>query len=52
MDGVLCYSGYILPVDGDASKALVFSIMTNNTTATPAEVRSQIMKLVSALVQN
>ncbi len=49
MDGVLCYSGYILPANGAPEDAVVFSIMTNNTVASPSEVRLLIMNLISRL---
>ena len=42
MNGVLCYSGYILPSDGasDAGANVIFvSIMTNNCSASAAKVR-------------
>ncbi len=47
MDGILCYSGYILGDDG--KPATSFSIFTNNTTATQAEVRSALVRLLLAL---
>ena len=37
MDGVLCYSGYIL--DENGAPAYTFSILTNNATAPAREVR-------------
>ena len=30
MTGVRCFSGYILPSDGDSGKMIAFSLMTNN----------------------
>ena len=32
MTGVKCFSGYVIPADGDISGAAVFSIMINNST--------------------
>lgn len=55
MNGVLCYSGYILPASASvAGKVLpedtvVFSIMTNNIVDNPAAVRSFIDSLLSML---
>lgn len=49
MNGILCYSGYILPQDGDLSRAVVFSILTNNTTASSWAVSPQIDKIIEAL---
>lgn len=58
MNGVLCYSGYILP-SADSSSAssgsalsddtVVFSIMTNNIVDNPAEVRRFIDTLLNLL---
>ena len=30
MNGVRCFSGYILPSDGDTRKTIAFSLMVNN----------------------
>ena len=49
MNGILCYSGYILPADGDLSHAVVFSILTNNCTASSWAVSPQIDKIIEAL---
>lgn len=49
MNGILCYSGYILPRDGDLSHAVVFSILTNNCTASSWAVSPQIDKIIEAL---
>ena len=49
MDGVLCYSGYILPSDGNAGNVIVFSIMTNNCTAPAASVRAALSRAVALL---
>ena len=49
MDGVLCYSGYILSEDGTPS--VTFSILTNNTTAKVADVRTVIVRIIDFLAQ-
>ena len=49
MDGVLCYSGYILADDG--APAVTLSIMTNHTTAAPAEVRRVLARLLKLLME-
>lgn len=49
MDGVLCYSGYILPSDPSSDNIITFSVMTNNCEARVSTVRSCIMQIVSAL---
>ena len=48
MDGVLCYSGYILGTDGQP--AVTLSILTNNTTAPQAEVRAVLARLLKLLL--
>jgi len=52
MDGVLCYSGYILPPAGKPGKPVVFSLMTNNCSAPYREVRARLMEIISALVKS
>ena len=49
MDGVLCYSGYILGADGLPQVTL--SIMTNNAIAKPAEVRAVLARLLKLLME-
>lgn len=49
MDGVLCYSGYILAPDG--TPQITLSIMTNNATATPREVRAVLAHLLKLLME-
>ena len=49
MDGVLCYSGYILDAEGNPS--VTFSILTNNTTAKVADVRAVLVRIISLLAQ-
>lgn len=56
MDGVLCYSGYIMPagyVPGQPvpKEAIVFSILTNNCVAPVSEVRSSIMDIITFLAE-
>jgi len=49
MEGVLCYSGYILDAEGNPS--VTFSILTNNTTAKVADVRAVLVRIISLLAQ-
>jgi len=49
MDGVLCYSGYILAPDG--TPAVTLSIMTNHTTAKASEVRMVLARLLKLLME-
>ena len=49
MEGVLCYSGYILDEEGQPQA--VFSFLTNHTTAPTKEVRAALARLLMLLVQ-
>ena len=48
MNGVRCYSGYILPADVN-SETIVFSIMTNNCTSPTWKVRPLLDKIMVTL---
>lgn len=48
MDGVLCYSGYIL--DRSGTPQYCFSLLTNNATAPAGEVRPVLMGIVEFLL--
>ena len=53
MNGVRCYSGYILPSAADnPDDILVFSIMTNNCTSPTWKVRPLLDRIMTALAQN
>ena len=49
MNGVLCFSGYILSPDGDRSKTITFSILTNNVTAPSYAVGSILDEIIVSL---
>lgn len=49
MNGIYCYSGYILSADGDPSKMIVFSVLTNNVTASSWAVLPSIDAIIMAL---
>ena len=52
MDGVLCYSGYILPPDCSTDGGVItFSILTNNCTADFYVVREAITHILELLAQ-
>lgn len=51
MNGVRCYSGYILPSDGDPSHMIVFSVMTNNVTAGTAAVSGALQTLIASYAE-
>lgn len=46
MDGVLCYSGYIMPASDRKEDVIVFSIMTNNCPDSEAPVRAFVNELI------
>lgn len=48
MNGVRCYSGYILPSTADG-ETIVFSIMTNNCTSPTWKVRPLLDKIMAAI---
>ena len=56
MNGVRCYSGYILPsiksggqADGLPADTIVFSILVNNCTSSTAQVRNLMDRMMAAL---
>ena len=49
MNGVRCYSGYIIPTEGCKDETIVFSIMVNNSTAPTWKVRQLLDKIMAAL---
>ena len=49
MNGVRCYSGYILPSDGREENIIVFSFLTNNTVVAASRMNFIIDKTVSLL---
>lgn len=51
MNGVLCYSGYILPSDGKPENTIVFSLLTNNGTAALSRVRAELEKIILFLAE-
>ena len=54
MNGVLCYSGYLLPRGGSSSaeaNVIAFSILTNNSSAGAAKVRPILEELIRLLAE-
>lgn len=49
MNGVLCYSGYILPAEGSDSQTIVFSILTNNVSGPVRTVAAIIDDILISL---
>lgn len=48
MEGTLCYSGYIL--DEEGKPAVIFSLMANNTTERPSQVRAVLTRAIALLM--
>ena len=49
LGGVRCFSGYILPSDGNTRKTIAFSIMVNNHVGRQAELAQTLDKLILEL---
>lgn len=49
MDGVRCFSGYVVPSDGGKEDTIVFSIMVNSYTGSSSKIKSQIDRFVELL---
>ena len=51
MNGVRCYSGYIIPREGCKDDTIIFSIMVNNCTEPTWKVRSLLDKVMGMLAK-
>ena len=51
MNGVRCYSGYIIPTEGAREDVIIFSIMINNCTSPTWEVRKVLDSIMAELAQ-
>lgn len=49
LNGVRCFSGYILPSSGKAEDTIVFSVMTNNTIATTSRINFIMDKIIGLI---
>ena len=49
MNGVRCYSGYIIPTEGAKEEVIIFSIMVNNCTSPTWEVRNLLDSIMAEL---
>ena len=52
MNGVRCYSGYIIPTEGCKEDTIIFSIMVNNCTAPTWKIRPLLDKIMTALAES
>ena len=51
MNGVRCYSGYIIPTDGCREDVIIFSLMVNNCTSPSWEVRNLLDSIMGTLAE-
>lgn len=51
MNGVRCYSGYIIPTEGCKEDTIIFSIMVNNCTAPTWKIRPLLDKIMATLAE-
>ena len=51
MNGVRCFSGYILPSDGKPENTIVFSIMTNNTVVPSSKMNFIMDRIITLLAE-
>jgi D-alanyl-D-alanine carboxypeptidase/D-alanyl-D-alanine-endopeptidase (penicillin-binding protein 4) len=51
MNGVRCYSGYIIPTEGTREDVIIFSLMVNNCTSPTNEVRNLLDKVMAELAK-
>ena len=49
MNGVRCYSGYIIPTEGCKDDCIIFSILVNNCTAPTWQLRPLLDKIMGVL---
>lgn len=51
MNGVRCYSGYIVPTEGCRDECIIFSILVNNCTSPTWKVRPLLDKMMGVLAE-
>ena len=51
MNGVRCYTGYVIPREGCKDETIIFSIMVNNCTAPSWKVRPVLDKIMGMIAQ-
>ena len=51
MNGVRCFSGYILSSDGKPENTIVFSIMTNNTVVPSSKMNFIMDRIITLLAE-
>ena len=51
MNGVRCYSGYVIPTEGCKEDSIIFSILVNNSTAPTWRLRPLLDKIMGTLAE-
>ena len=51
MNGVRCYSGYVIPTDGGKEDVIIFSLMINNCTSSTAQMRNLLDSIMAELAK-
>ena len=51
MNGVRCYSGYIIPTDGAKEDVIIFALLVNNCTSPSWEVRNLLDSIMAKLAE-
>ncbi len=51
MEGVLCYSGYVVPADGSKEDAIAFSFMTNNAPGASWKIGTLVDEFLTKLLE-
>lgn len=51
MEGVRCYSGYVVPADGGKEDIIVFSILVNNYTGPSWRIMNQIDRILALIAK-
>ena len=51
MNGIRCYSGYIIPTEGCKEDSIIFSILVNNSTAPTWRLRPLLDKIMGTLAE-
>lgn len=52
VSGVLSFSGYILPEDGNPDGAIVFSVITNNMISSKSSVLNKIQEIIKSIADD
>lgn len=51
MEGVRCYSGYVIPTDGSKEDIIVFSVMVNNYTGPTWKIMGEIDRIIALIAK-